>query len=105
MKRLLLVVAAVLAVPLALTAKEVVVQLDNGVILEFSDQPCSNEVILAMLKPEFQKAFQSGHAKFEGRVVNLCWSGTVMPGFVAVADEDGSTGLIPAGALKALTVI
>lgn len=104
MKTLIGVILALLA-SAGLVAKEVVVQLDNGVVIEFSDQPCSNEVILAMIKPGLHAAFQSGHATYEGRTVNLCWSGTVMPGFVAVADEDGSTGLIPAEALKAPNAI
>ena len=100
MKKFLLCVVALLAVSVGLVAKEVVMSLDNGTVLTLGDAPCSSKTVLAMIDPKFHEMFQDGRAAHSGRTVNLCWSGTALPGFVAVADEDGNTGVIPNEALK-----
>lgn len=71
---------------------------DGGVVVTLYDTPCSNEKVLAMLKPEFRSQFQQGQAVFPNRTIELCWNASLQPGAIVIADEEGDVGAVPLSA-------
>lgn len=95
-----LVVAFVFAnaavVPLAAAAPPVMRADDGrGDYVRLFDQPCANDKVLALLKPDQRKYMRAGETMLSGKLHGNCW--LFLPnGAVGILYEDGETGMVPA---------
>lgn len=97
MKKLLAVlvlIAAVFAVcgTPAYAVEPVMVAQGQHVTVRLFDRPCTNEVVLAQLKPSFHPKYRAGNAQLDGEHRELCWM--ILPGVqpvVFIVDDQGES--------------
>lgn len=96
MKYALFCAAAALVAAPALADELVATNGQDSVRL--SDQPCSNEQVLAKVTPRFRDMLKDASAVVEGQPFRACW---VVDGDSAhLLYEDGDQGLIPLSDFK-----
>lgn len=90
MRFALVCAAALLAAPVL--ADELVASNGNDSV-RLSTNPCTSELVLNRLKPQFRKELREATAVVEGKTFKACW---VVEGHAAhLLYEDGDQGLIP----------
>jgi hypothetical protein len=90
MKSILLIVALVAALPAAADEK-VATNGDDSVTI--TDQPCTNDSVLARLSPHYRPLVRSASAVVNGEKFEACW---IRDGDSAhLLYEDGDQGLVP----------
>lgn len=67
--------------------------------VRLSDQPCTSEKILSLLKPSFRPVMRNASAVVQGQPFAACW--TVEGDSAHLLYEDGDQGLIPLADFKA----
>ena len=82
-------------VPVAFAAPPVMRADDGrGDYVRLFDQPCANDKVLALLKPEQRKQMRAGETMLSGKLHGNCW--LFLPnGTVGILYEDGETGMVP----------
>ncbi len=98
MKFALLCAAAMVAAPAL--ADELVASNGNDSV-RLSDQPCTSEPVLNLLKPQFRSVLRDASATVQGQSFKACW--IVEGGSAHLLYEDGDQGLIPLSDFKVPT--
>lgn len=95
MRFALICAAALLAAPVL--ADELVAKNGNDSV-RLSDTPCSSELVLNRLKPQYRSELRNATAVVQGQTYKACW---VVEGRAAhLLYEDGDQGLIPLADFK-----
>lgn len=77
---------------------DLIVRNDRGDSLRLGGSACTNETVLALLKPEWRDKFKGGEAKVRGQRFDACWIED--GGVVTVFYEDGDAAQYPLAAFK-----
>ena len=88
---LLTITGAVLLLASFAVASEEMVLVGGNVEVRLKDEPCDNEAVLAMLRPETRQFYQSGVATFGDERRALCWRVSPDQQFVWILDEMGES--------------
>lgn len=71
---------------------------DNMIV--FKEAPCTHPAVLALIKPEFQKAFKQAAVKIDGRFLAACWGVSPdEPDTVYLMDAEGDGIAVPRKAI------
>jgi len=90
-------IAAVAACAASSAIADYVAPVDGGYV-RLENSPCSDRVVLDLLRDEFKPLFKKGYMVFHGRQIALCW----LPegSDVVVIDAEGDGGRLSMSLFK-----
>jgi hypothetical protein len=78
---------------------------DDGVTVTLhGDAPCSDEKVLAMIKPEFRHTFFAGTVQYSDRTIGLCWKLYPELGVLGIVDAEENVGEFPMSLFSAVSL-
>ena len=86
MRAFLLALLIILCPPVA--AAEIVGEFEGGTIVTLTDAPCTNAVVLSMLRLDKRELMHAGRVWHKGRNIALCWIVTPDGTQVVLIDEE-----------------